>query len=189
MIKKIGAALIGATALALVASGCSNADDAREKKVDAWAAGVCDTLREQLKNRDEATAEMAKATGEPEATKAKAAYVSAFDKSAKAYQAMAAAYTDLGVPPVDDGKNVQTKTVAYLTDKADAYAALKASAQKLDTEDQGKYAQGLQKLADQVHKIDPADGDLKEMTEGELEDAMARQDGCQRTETKGDNKA
>lgn len=189
MIKKISAALVGATVVALVASGCSNADEERQKKIDAWAAGVCDTLREQLKNRDEATAEMAKATDETEAAKAKAAYVSAFDKSAKAYQAMATTFTELGVPPVDDGKNVQSKTVAYLTDKAKAYSGLKVSAQKLDVKDQGKYAEGLQQLADQVQKISPEDNDLKAMTEGELEKAMGQQDGCQRTEAKPDTEA
>ncbi|MEV6108225.1 small secreted protein [Streptomyces sp. NPDC051940] len=189
MIKKISAVLIGATAVVLVASGCSNADGEREKKVDAWAAGVCDTLREQLKNRDAATMEMAKATDETEPAKAKAAYVAAFDKSAKAYEAMATSFRELGVPPVDDGKNVQSKTVAYLTDKADAYAALKASAEKLEIKDQGDYAKGLQELADQVHKISPEDDDLKAMSEGELEKAMSEQDGCQRTETKPDTEA
>ncbi|MFC7218133.1 small secreted protein [Streptomyces polyrhachis] len=189
VIKKAGAAVIGAAALALFVSGCGNADEARQKKVDAWASGVCDTLREQLKHRDEATADMAEATDETEPAKAREAYVTAFDKSAKAYEAMAASFTKLGVPPVDDGKNVQSKTVAYLTDKAEAYAGLKTEAEKLDVKDQEKYAEGLRTLAGRVQKIAPEDGDLKEMSEGELEKAMGRQDGCQRTETKPDTQA
>lgn len=62
-----------------------------------------------------------------------------------------------------------------------SYANLQKKVDALETKDQGKFADGLKGIADELNKISTSgDKALKKLQSGEVGTAMAKQKGCQK---------
>ncbi|RPK93764.1 MULTISPECIES: hypothetical protein [Streptomyces] len=178
MNKKLAAALSGGAVLVLTLSGCS---DDSENKVNDWAKKVCDQVQPQLQKITNANASIRQKTGDNSkpADVQKADSV-AFQQMSEAYKALGAAVDSAGPPPVEDGEATQKAAVKELNASSKAYADLKVKVDALDTEDQRKFADGLNGVADELHKISTSgDQALRKLQSGEVGVAMSKQKGCQ----------
>jgi hypothetical protein len=103
----------------------------------------------------------------------------AFQANSSAYAALASAVKTAGAPPVDDGATTQKAAIKELTATATAYAQLKTQVDKLDTDDQAKFAQALSDVSTQLGKIGSSgDSALRKLQSGDLGQAMVKQPGC-----------
>ncbi|MZD07195.1 small secreted protein [Streptomyces sp. SID5785] len=176
--KKLAAALSGGAVLVLALSGCSG-DDSNEK-LDAWAKQVCDARVAPAKKIQAANDSIQKVSSE----NSKPADVQKADS--KAFQDLSDAYGDIadavekaGPPPTDDGKTKQQNAVKELDALSTGYADLKKKVDKLDTGDQAAFAKGLEGIATGLTKLSKSgDSAINQLQEGEVGEAMAKQDGC-----------
>ncbi|GAA3015014.1 hypothetical protein K388_06083 [Streptomyces sp. KhCrAH-43] len=179
MNKKLAAALSGGAVLVLALSGCSDDSD---DKVNDWAKKVCDQVHPQLQKIANANASIQQQT----ADNSKPADVqetdsAAFKQISQAYKALGSAVESAGPPPVDDGETTQKEAVKELNASSVAYAKLQEKVDALNTKDQGKFADGLKGIADELNKISTnGDQALKKLQSGEVGTAMAKQEGCQK---------
>jgi hypothetical protein len=96
-----------------------------------------------------------------------------------AYKAIGAAVTKAGAPDVENGEKKQQDAVKELNTISTSYASLKKQVDGLDTKDQGKFADGLKDIATELDKLGKSGNDaLRTLEEGEVGQAMARQDSC-----------
>ncbi|MCW5252189.1 MULTISPECIES: small secreted protein [unclassified Streptomyces] len=177
--KKLAAALSGGAVLVLALTGCGG-DDGNEK-LDSWAEQVCDAVQPQAKKIEGANAAIQKETSdnstpaEVQKTDAKA-----FQDMSDAYGAMADAVRKAGPPNVDDGEKKQQDAVKELNGLSASYASLRKQVEALDTKDQGKFADGLKDVATELNKLSRSSSDaLKNLEEGDVGRAMAKQPSCQ----------
>ncbi|WP_406862290.1 small secreted protein [Streptomyces sp. HUAS MG47] len=179
MNKKLAAALSGGAVLMLALSGCS--DDGNDDKVNAWAKTVCDQAKPQLQKRADAQQVIISTAADGKPADIQAADSKAFQDIANADRALAKAVQDAGAPPVENGEKLQADAVKELNSTAVAYENLKKQVDALDPNNQQKFADGLQGVADGLKKIEKMDQDaLAKLQSGELGTAMAKQPGCQK---------
>ncbi|MGW7432841.1 small secreted protein [Streptomyces sp. NPDC054861] len=177
MNKKLAAALSGGAVLVLALSGCSDDGD----KVNDWAKTVCDQAKPQIQKRADAQQLIISTAADGKPADIQAADSKAFQDIADADRALAKAVEGAGVPPVDDGEKVQQDAIKELNATAVAYEGLKKQVDALDPNNQQKFADGLQGIADGLKKIEKMDQDaLAKLQGGELGTAMAKQPGCQK---------
>ncbi|MDX3314577.1 small secreted protein [Streptomyces sp. NPDC054884] len=179
--KKLTAALSGGAVLVLALSGCSS--DEGNKELDAWAEQVCDALPAQDAKVDAANAAIKQAATDNNApVNVQKTDSKAFQDMSDAYSALAQAVQKAGTPPgVDNGEKKQKDAVAALTTLSTSYAGLKKQVDALDTKDQGKFADGLQDIATDLGKLSKSGNTaLKNLEQGDVKDAMAKQDSCKK---------
>ena len=176
--KKLAAALSGGAVLVLALSGCSS-DDSGDK-LNSWAKQVCDAVQPQAKKIESANAAIQKETSdnstpeEVQKTDSKA-----FHDMSDAYKAIGAAVDRAGAPNVDDGEKKQKDAVKELNGISTSYASLKKKVDALDTKDQAKFADGLKDVATELDKLSKSGNNaLKTLEEGEVGEAMGRQESC-----------
>ncbi|MER7405466.1 small secreted protein [Streptomyces sp. NPDC000070] len=175
--KKLAAALSGGAVLVLALSGCGGDDN---EKLDSWAKQVCDAVQPQAKKIESANASIQKETSDnskPEEVQKTDAQ--AFQDMSDAYKAIGAAVSKAGAPDVENGEKKQQDAVKELNGISSSYASLKKQVDALDTKDQGKFADGLKDIATELDKLGKSGNDaLRTLEEGEVGQAMARQDSC-----------
>ncbi|MDQ0788343.1 hypothetical protein QFZ63_003779 [Streptomyces sp. B3I7] len=178
--KKLAAALSGGAVLAVALTGCG-ADDDSSKELDTWAAKVCDGVQPQAKKIEAANTAIQKETSD-NSTPADVQKTDsqAFQDISDAYKAMAQAVQKAGAPPnVDKGETKSANAVKELDNLSSSYADLKKQTAGLDTKDQAKFASGLKDVATQLEKLSKSGSDaLKDLEEGDVGKAMARQASC-----------
>lgn len=176
MNKKLAVALSGSAVLALALSGCG--DDGSEKR-DKWAKTICDEMRPQFSKIQQANAAIADAAREKQPEKVKQTDSQAFQHISEAYAALADAVTKAGEPPVDDGAELQQDAVKELKGIATSYGELREAADALETDEEEKFYKGLKALAGKLEVLDgSSDKALTTLQEGELGQAMAKQESC-----------
>ncbi|MEH0576885.1 MULTISPECIES: small secreted protein [Streptomyces] len=188
--KKLAAALSGGAVLVLALSGCSSDDG--NKELDAWAKQVCDALPAQDAKVDAANAAIKQAATDNNApANVQKTDSQAFQDMSDAYSALAQAVQKAGSPPgVDEGEKKQKDAVSALTTLSTSYAALKKQVDALDTKDQGKFADGLQDIATDLGKLSKSGNTaLKNLEQGDVKDAMAKQDSCKKVATSASARA
>ncbi|MFF8095323.1 small secreted protein [Streptomyces sp. NPDC016675] len=176
--KKLAAALSGGAVLVLALTGCGGGDD--NDKLDAWAKDVCDAVQPQAKKIESANAAIQKETSdnstpaEVQKTDAKA-----FQDMSDAYKAMGGAVQKAGAPDVEDGEKKQKDAVTELNGLSSSYASLRKQVEQLDTKDQANFADGLKDIATELNKLSKSGSNaLKTLEEGEVGQAMAKQESC-----------
>ncbi|RKT03533.1 serine/threonine protein kinase [Streptomyces sp. 3211.6] len=149
--------------------------------VNAWAKRFCDPAQPQLQKISNANAAIQRAS----AAGAKPADVKrtdsqAFQQISEAYGALSTALRNAGAPPVKDGPATQQGAVKEYEDRAAAYADMKERTDALDANDQAKFAEGLQAVADQLKSLhDSSGGAVQKLESGESGAALSAQPGCQ----------
>ncbi|MFF8942597.1 small secreted protein [Streptomyces sp. NPDC014864] len=179
--KKLGAALSGGAVLVLALSGCSSSSaDDKNDALDTWAKQVCNAVQPQAKKIEAANAAIQKQTSDNSTPSAvQKTDAQAFQDMSDAYKAIGSAVDRAGAPNVDNGKKKQQDAVKELNGLATSYASLKKKVDGLDTKDQGKFADGLKDVATQLDKLSRTGNDaLKNLEEGDVGRAMARQPSC-----------
>jgi hypothetical protein len=176
--KKLAAALSGGAVLVLALSGCTG-DDGNEE-LDAWAKQVCDELRVQAKTIKAANAAIQEETSDNSTpAEVQQADSKAFQDIADAYKAIGGVITKAGPPNVEDGKKKQRDAVKELNAISASYGSLKKQVDALNTKDQAKFAAGLKDVAAEMKKLGKTGSDaLKALEEGEVGQAMAKQQSC-----------
>ncbi|MFD0021816.1 small secreted protein [Streptomyces sp. NPDC058382] len=179
MNKKLAAALSGGAVLVLTLSGCSDDSD---NKVNDWAKKVCDQVQPQLQKIANANASIQQQTADnSKPVDVQKTDSAAFKQISQAYKALGSAVDSAGPPPVDDGETTQKEAVKELNASSVAYADLQKKVDDLNTKDQAKFADGLKGIADQLNKISTnGDQALKKLQSGDVGNAMAKQEGCQK---------
>ncbi|OII62556.1 small secreted protein [Streptomyces sp. CC53] len=179
MNKKLAAALSGGAVLVLVLSGCS--DDGDDGKADAWAKTFCDQAKPQFQKRADAQQAIISTHADSKPAEVQAADSKAFQDIADTEKALAKAVQSAGVPPIENGEQLQKDAIKELGATATAYEGLRKQVDALDPKNQQAFADGLQDVAAGLKKIEKMDQDaLAKLQSGELRDAMARQPGCQK---------
>ncbi|MFC7842036.1 small secreted protein [Streptomyces sp. NPDC001046] len=176
--KKLAAALSGGAVLVLALSGCGG-DDGNDK-LDSWAKQVCDAVQPQAKKIESANAAIQKETSDNSAPEdVQKTDAQAFQDMSDAYKAIGSAVNKAGAPDVENGEKKQQDAVKELNSISASYASLKKQVDELDTKDQGKFADGLKDIAGELDKLSQSGNDaLKNLEEGEVGQAMARQSSC-----------
>ncbi|WP_016906409.1 hypothetical protein [Streptomyces xiaopingdaonensis] len=180
--KKLALALTSSAALALALTGCG--DDSGEK-TDEWAKKVCDDVQPQVKKIQEANSSINEASRQNQSSEeVKKTDSAAFQQISGAYKSLARSVDDAGAPPVDDGEKLQKDAVDELNGLSKQYAGLKSTVDKLDTDDQSKFAQGLKNIASKLDTLGKnGDRALNKLQSGDVGRAMSEQKGCQRPST------
>ncbi|MFK4145582.1 small secreted protein [Streptomyces sp. NPDC004065] len=179
--KKLAAALSGGAVLVLALTGCSsNGGDDKNDALNSWAKQVCDAVQPQAKKIEAASAAIQKETSDNSPTKTvQKTDAQAFQDMADAYKAIGAAVNRAGAPDVDNGRKKQQDAVKELNALSASYVSLKQQVDKLNTKDQAKFADGLKEIATQLDKLSRTGSDaLKNLEEGDVGKAMARQPSC-----------
>ncbi|QKW07349.1 small secreted protein [Streptomyces sp. NA04227] len=175
--KKLAAALSGGAVLVLALSGCGDDDN---EKLNSWAKSVCDDVQPQAKKIQSANAAIQKETSDTSDPKdVQKADSKAFQDMSDAYKAIGTAVDKAGAPPVDDGETKRTNAVKELNDISASYAGLKQRVDKLDTGNQSKFADGLKDIATELDRLSKSGSNaLQKLEEGEVGEAMAKQESC-----------
>ncbi len=175
MTKKLTAALCCAVIATLAVAGCGSSQD----KADAYAKKVCDQVHPQQKNIQQATSAIASVSSTGSPSDVQKTDSAAFGQMADAYRALGDAVKAAGPSPVDNGATLQKNAVRQLDDMAASYVRLKKTLDGLDTHDQGKFAQGLKSVSDQLSALSKnGGGALAALQAGDIGKAMAKQPGC-----------
>ncbi|WP_432135186.1 MULTISPECIES: small secreted protein [unclassified Streptomyces] len=181
--KKLAAALSGGAVLVLALSGCTSGDDGNDKELDAWAKQICDVLPAQKAKVTSASAAITKVADQDSApAEVQKTDSQAFQDMSDAYKALADAVRRAGPPPgVEDGKKKQEDAVKALTDLSTSYAGLKKEIDSFDTKNQGTFAGELKKLGTRLGNLSKSgNAALRNLEEGDVKAAVARQDSCQK---------
>ncbi|WP_394431959.1 small secreted protein [Streptomyces sp. SGAir0957] len=175
--KKLAAALSGGAVLVLALSGCG--DDSNDK-LNSWAKQVCDAVQPQAKKIESANAAIQQQTSDNSSpADVQKTDSKAFQDMSDAYKAIGDAVDKAGAPNVDGGEKKQQNAVQELDKISTSYADLKKQVDKLDTGDQGKFAEGLKSVAGELSKLSQSGSDaLKKLEEGDVGKAMSEQESC-----------
>jgi hypothetical protein len=182
--KKLASALSCGAVLVLALSGCGGGGG--NDKLDAWAKKVCDAVQPQAKKIQSANADIQKATSDNSTpAEVQKTDAQAFQGMANAYKSIAGAVDGAGAPDVDNGAKKQHDAVQELNSISTSYVALQKKVDKLDTKDQGKFADGLKDVAAQLEKLGKSGNNaLKKLEEGDVGKSMAQQSSCKAASAK-----
>lgn len=177
MIKKLTAATCCAVIATLAVAGCSDSQD----QANAYAKKVCDQVQPQQENIQHATNAIASVSSAGSPSDVQKTDSTAFGQIAAAYRALGTAVQKAGASPVNNGATLQKNAVRQLDNIANSYANLQKTMDHLDTSDQGKFAQGLKTVSDQLSGLSRSSGDaLTKLQSGDIGTAMAKQPGCKK---------
>ncbi|MFD1829143.1 MULTISPECIES: small secreted protein [Streptomyces] len=183
MNKKLAAVLSGSAFLVLALSGCG---DEGNEKAEKWAGQYCDSLQKQNARIAGANQKLDRiAEGDSSPEQIKKTDTEAFGELADAFRDLSDGVRKAGAPPVEEGARLQKNAVSKLDAMSTEYADLQERAEKLDTGDQGKFAEGLQGITDEMEKlpaqVNAALDALRAFGEEEaLRDAISGQEGCRK---------
>ncbi|MET7639594.1 small secreted protein [Streptomyces sp. NPDC005438] len=179
MNNKLATALAGGAVLALALTGCG---DDGNKELESWSKKVCDRVQPQVKKIEDANDSIDQASkGDTSSKDVKETDSKAFSDISDAYGSLSKAVDNAGAPPVDDGEKLQKDAVKELNALSTQYGDLKKRVDKLETKDQGKFAEGLKGIASELEKLGKSgDKSLSKLQSGEVGEAMGKQKGCQR---------
>jgi soluble cytochrome b562 len=175
--KKLATALAGGAALMLALSGCG---DDNSEELNAWAKKVCDGVQPQAKKIQAANASIQEDSSDKAPPKeVKETDSQAFQDMSEAYRKIGSVIDQAGAPAVENGEKKQKDAVKELNSIADSYADLKAQVDKLKTDDQAEFADGLKDIGTELKKLSGSGSDaLKRLEEGEVGEAMRGQASC-----------
>ncbi|MFF2849733.1 small secreted protein [Streptomyces sp. NPDC058001] len=175
--KKFAAALSGGAVLVLALSGCG---DSKDDELNSWANTVCDAVQPQAKKIESANSAIQQQTADnSKPVDVQKTDSQAFQDMSDAYKAIGSAVDKAGAPPVDDGQTKQQNAVKELNGISTSYADLQKQVDGLDTNDQGKFADGLKSVAGELDKLSQSGNDaLKKLEEGDVGKAMQKQESC-----------
>ncbi|MGW4561390.1 small secreted protein [Streptomyces sp. NPDC004561] len=188
--KKLAAALSGGAVLVVALTGCTSSSSGGSKgpdpKLVAWAKSVCDAVPAQdakIKAANAAISTTAADTAKPETLQKTDSQ--AFQDMADGYKAIATAVDNAGAPPgVDGGAKRLQDVVKSFNSLSTSYAALKKQVDALNTKDQAKFASGLHDVAVQMTDLEKKHQSgteaLKNLQQGEVQDAVAQQASCKK---------
>ncbi|MFJ1757717.1 small secreted protein [Kitasatospora sp. NPDC088134] len=162
--------------LALAAVGCSADDSA---KLDGWAKNVCDSARDPIAQSRTALADTGNVKdGEAPADLQKRLSADLATLAATNQQ-LADAVQKAGAPKIDNGTKVQQDAVNELKQVAQGYLDAQKKLDGLSSGDQGKFADGLRSVGDQVQRLSQVSTTaLGALQSGDLGDAIKKQTGC-----------
>jgi hypothetical protein len=175
---KLTAALSGAALIVTMGSlaGCGDGNE----KLRSWAKSVCDSASVQVKKINAANTAISQVDSGGNPADIEKADAAAFQEISDAYKALGVIVGRAGDPPVEKGgAALRTGSVNDLNQLSEAYADLKKQIDALDTKDQGKFADGLQAVSDNLGKVSTSgERALDMLRKGEVGRAMAEQPGC-----------
>ncbi len=176
--KKLATALAGGAALMLALSGCG---DDNSEELNAWAKKVCDGVQPQAKKIQAANASIQEDSSDKAPPKdVKETDSKAFQDISDAYRKIGSVIDRAGPPAVENGEKKQKDAVKELNSIADSYADLKKQVDKLKTDDQAEFADGLKEVGAELQKLSGSGSDaLKRLEEGEVGAAMREQPTCE----------
>lgn len=176
--KKLATALAGGAALMLALSGCG---DDNSEELNAWAKKVCDGVQPQAKKIQAANASIQEDSSDKAPPKdVKETDSQAFQDISDAYRKICSVIDRAGPPAVENGEKKQKDAVKELNSIADSYADLKKQVDKLKTDDQAEFADGLKEVGAELQKLSGSGSDaLKRLEEGEVGQAMREQPTCE----------
>ncbi|WP_151773391.1 small secreted protein [Streptomyces abyssomicinicus] len=177
MKKRLATALAGGAALMLALSGCG---DDNSEELNAWAKKVCDGVQPQAARIQAANASIQEESSDKAPPKdVKETDSKAFQEMSDAYRKIGSVIDQAGPPAVENGEKKQQDAVKELNSIADSYADLKKQVDKLKTDDQAEFADGLKEVGTQLQKLSGSGSDaLKRLEEGEVGEAMRGQASC-----------
>ncbi|MFE5208381.1 small secreted protein [Streptomyces sp. NPDC056600] len=178
MKKKLATVLAGGAALMLALSGCG---DDNSEELNAWAKKVCDGVQPQAKKIQAANASIQEDSSDKAPPKdVKETDSKAFQDISDAYRKIGSVIDRAGPPAVENGEKKQKDAVKELNSIADSYADLKKQVDKLKTDDQAEFADGLKEVGAELQKLSGSGSDaLKRLEEGEVGEAMRQQPTCE----------
>ncbi|MEV7597934.1 small secreted protein [Kitasatospora sp. NPDC089797] len=167
--------------LAFGAVGCGGDDNS--KQLEAWASNVCGAAKDPIAQAQSALADTAQVkTGEGPADLQKRLSTD-IGRLAKTNQDIASAVDAAGAPKVDNGATLQKDTVDELKKAADGYLDVQKKLDALPNNDQAKFADGLNSVADQLRQLSSLSTQAQgKLQRGDLGAAMAKQEGCKPTQ-------
>ncbi|MEU8437394.1 protein kinase [Streptomyces sp. NPDC029216] len=150
--------------------------------VNAWAKRYCDQAQPHLRQINDASAALQRASGgNGKPADVQKTDSQAFQQLSEAYEGLGDALQNAGPPPVKDGAAIQQNAVHQFRGTASSYVDLKKKVDALDPDDQAKFAEGLDAVANQLQSVDnPSDGSVKKLYSGETGTALSAQPGCQK---------
>ncbi|MGW2490543.1 small secreted protein [Streptomyces sp. NPDC001606] len=190
MNKKLTAALSGGAVLVVALTGCTSSSSGGSKgpdpKLVSWAKSVCDAVPAQdakIKAANAAISTTAADTAKPQELQKTDSQ--AFQDMADGYKAIATAVGKAGAPPgVEGGVKRLQAVVKSFNSLSASYADLKKQVDALNTKDQAKFASGLHdvavQMADLEKKHQSGTEALKNLQQGEVQDAIAQQASCKK---------
>ncbi|MGW6459202.1 small secreted protein [Streptomyces sp. NPDC055078] len=176
MNKKLAVALSGGAVLVLALSGCSSDED--KFTVDDWAKKYCDQAQPQIKKQAGAEQLIRSTASDGKPADIQAADSKAFQDLSDVNKSLAAAFRAAGTPPVDNGEQLVKDAAVELDVNSTSYIDLKKQVDALDAQNQQKFADGLQPVADGLAKIEQNQSARNKLRTGETGNAMAKQPGC-----------
>jgi hypothetical protein len=176
---KLTAALSGA-ALIVTMGALAGCGDNTNEKLDSWAKTVCDQASAQVKKINAANTAITQVDVGGKPADIQQSDAAAFQQISDAYKALATIVDKAGNPPVEKGgATLRSGSVADLNQLSASYTDLKRQIDDLDTKDQGKFADGLQTVSDNLGKVSKSgEQALDTLRRGEVGQAMAGQAGC-----------
>ncbi|MFJ4190348.1 small secreted protein [Kitasatospora sp. NPDC089509] len=166
----------------LLAFGAVGCGDDNSKQLESWASNVCGAAKDPIAQAQSALADTAQVkTGEGPADLQKRLSAD-IGRLAKTNQDIAAAIDAAGAPKVDNGAALQKDTVDELKKAADGYLDVQKKLDALPNNDQAKFADGLNSVADQMRQLSSLSTQAQsKLQHGDLGAAMAKQEGCKPT--------
>lgn len=163
--------------LAFGAVGCGGDDNS--KQLESWASNVCGAAKDPIAQAQAALADTAQVkTGEGPVDLQKRLSAD-IGRLAKTNQDIAAAIDAAGAPKVDNGAALQKDSVDELKKAADGYLDVQKKLDALSNNDQAKFADGLNSVADQLRQLSSLSTQAQaKLQRGDLGAAMAKQEGC-----------
>nr|WP_237694933.1 small secreted protein [Streptomyces sp. SID5468] len=166
--------------MTLALAGCGGGSGTN--RADDYAKKICDQFQPQRKKIEAANDSITSvSTGDHKPNDVKSTDSAAFQQLSGAYKALADAVRNAGAPPVDNGAQIQQNAAKRFDDASSSYAGLKKTVDGLDTSDQGKFADGLTKVAAKLSTLARSSDDaLNKLQSGDVGKAMNKQPGCSR---------
>ncbi|MER5771161.1 small secreted protein [Streptomyces sp. NPDC001985] len=176
MKKKLAVALSGGAVLVLALSGCSGDEDTFT--VDDWAKKYCDAAKPQIKKEADAEQLIRATASDGKPGDIQTADSKAFQDLSDVYKGYAAAFRSAGTTPAEGGEQLVKNAAAEYDANAASYLDLKKQVDELDVDDQQKFADGLQPVADGLAKIEQNKNAREKLLASETGKAMLKQPGC-----------
>ncbi|NEA68669.1 serine/threonine-protein kinase [Streptomyces sp. SID12488] len=160
----------------------STPPSASPPSLDSWAKKVCDAQQPQAKKIEGANTAIQQTPDNSTPEDVQRTDSQAFQDMSDAYKAIGDTLKTAGPPPVSDGQKKQRDAIKQLEYTSTSYANLKKQVDGLDTTDQSKFADGLKKIAQELDELGQNPNEaLVRLEEGDVGEAMQKQEGCRST--------